>query len=209
MPKSISFKKQLCGICHQSFSPLRLKKKRGMAICPACLKLVMEREYEWRDMADRPQEIQSHNEDRVEESNLIMLIRQKGHAFLDDAKAISRTFTLGLSGVIMTRLGVYLGGSSLLGSQSPWLAMLNGVMMADLVTWVLFNILQLPFVGTGFLLEFIIYGGMLGLLINADKALFSFPQEGESLAIAFLVFLGVGVIKTTLWCYKIFIVGDR
>ncbi|MEK7448422.1 MAG: hypothetical protein AAB019_02950 [Planctomycetota bacterium] len=214
--RTISFTKQLCVICHESFFPVYLKKIRRSAICPACFKLITEREDEWRGAPIKSGQAaesylqKSQPEDAGSpEANLVKIIGEKGTAFLDDIKSAGKTLAPGFVGIVTARASAYLGTAFYLDPAGLPYAILGGIIVADLATWLIFNLLQIPFVGTKFLLEFAIYGGILGYLAQADKLIAPLPKEGEPMAVAFLVFFATGVLKTFFWSYRTFIVEQE
>lgn len=86
--------------------------------------------------------------------------------------------------------------------------MLNGVILADIVTWFTFNILQMPFVGMRFAAEFMIYGGFVSYLTGTDKLiLLNSSLEGEPMALAAFAFVFVGIFKTIFWTTGLFCMG--
>ncbi|MFA5794161.1 MAG: hypothetical protein WC980_03740 [Candidatus Brocadiia bacterium] len=209
--------KRLCDICRESFAPWHLKKIRDYNICPACLKLIIERKDEWLEAVDKYPSVSEAVDGDGEcvpavvsgtvESNLMGIVRSEGNIFFDDIRSASRVFSKGFIGVMVTRVSLYVGTFSYFDPQGNAHAFTTGVMAADLVTWVVFNILQLPFVATGFMIEFAIYGLMTAYLISGQK-LIDVPDNSEQMCIAILVFLAVGFAKTGWWAAKLFLLDE-
>jgi len=102
------------------------------------------------------------------------------------------------------RIITYLGSSFLFDTHGSVYAILNGVMLGDFSTWLLFSIIQLPFAGQAFVYEFAVYGGITAYLSSAGKILLFAPPTGEAIGVACLAFILTGFIKTTVWAMKIF-----
>jgi hypothetical protein len=204
----VCFTRQLCSICLQSFSPLKLKRVRNISICAQCLKLIAERQDEWRKVAEHPKTINPEESETPNEAGILKVISREGSPFIEDIKAASGAFSKGFIAIVIARVAAYFGGSILFASDEIWLAMLNGAMLADIITWFIFNILQMPFVGMGFASEFIIYGGFMSYLAGTDKLIMlSSPLQGEPMALAMLVFMFVGIFKTIFWATGLFCTG--
>ncbi|MFH1227890.1 MAG: hypothetical protein V1701_08295 [Planctomycetota bacterium] len=206
--------KRLCDICREPFFPWHLKQVRRYSICPACLKLIISRKDEWLEAVDKYHPPAPAAPDCLPvatsgttESNLLGIIHSEDNIFLDDIKYASRVFSKGFVGVMAARVLLYVGTFSCLDPQSYTYAMATGVMAADLVTWWIFNVLQLPFVAVGFMVEFAIYGLMTAYLAGGQK-LIDLPNDSEQMCIAILVFWAVGFAKTGWWATKMFALGE-
>lgn len=207
MLHTISFKKHLCNICLESFSLLHLKRVKDVFICPACLKLISSRQKDLQSLTNSSNLTASENYPRSEHINLSNLISQKGELLLDEIKSASKTITIAFVVVIFARSGIYLGGSFYLDPEAPLTGVLSGAMLADLTTWFAFNILQIPFIGTAFLTEFVIYSVVIGLIAQNNKL--HIPVNGEAIGIACLTAIAVGVGKTIFWAAKIATVNNE
>lgn len=206
MRLTISFKKQLCSVCLQSFLLLHLKKVKDVFICSSCLKLILSKQKDLQSITNDSNPASSENYTQPEPINLVNLISEKGESLLDDIKTVGKTVTIAFVGLIFARAGIYLGGSFYLDPEAPLTAMLSGAMLADLTTWFIFNILQIPFIGTAFLTEFVIYSLVIGLIAQNNKLYI--PVNGEAIGIACLTAIAVGVGKTIFWAAKMATVNN-
>ncbi|MEW6026699.1 MAG: hypothetical protein AB1599_05350 [Planctomycetota bacterium] len=214
MLTKVSFKKQLCHICLQSFSPVHLVKVNHHNICHDCLKLVELSESNLpppplprrSESEGGPETIPMAELDTTRQNNLAKIIAREGTVFIDKAKQLN-AITPGLIGVIFGRIAVYAPGLMYLDQSSEWYPVLSGIMTADFVTWFIFNMMQLPFISRSAVLEFFIYGGMTTILVSNDR-LVNIPSEGPPMAYAALAFLGAGFAKTAWWGIKVFIFNE-
>ncbi len=202
MLTKVSFKKQLCHICLQSFSPVHLVKVNHHSICHNCLKLVELSE----SNPPPPESIPMAELDTTRQDNIAKIIAREGAVFVDKVKQLN-AITPQLIGGIIARVAVYLPGLIYLDTQNEWYPIISGIMTADFVTWFLFNTMQLPFISRAAVMEFLIYGGMTTFLVSEDR-LINIPTEGPPMAYAALAFLATGFIKTTYWGFKVFIFDD-
>lgn len=212
----MKFQKRLCDICRSSFVPWHIKRVHQHNICPACLDLAIARQAELRELAEqcdafaensRPDCAAVLNDAQPAEANLRGIVRNEGNAFLDDIKAAARIINPKFTALIIGRASLYIGTLSYLKQDGVAYAVANGIMAADLVTWFIFNILQMPFVGVRFWIEFGIYGTMTSYLLSGDK-LFNVPDESEQSYIVILVFLAFGFAKTAWWAVRLFCLDD-
>jgi len=203
MLTKVSFKRQLCHICLQSFSPVQLVRVNNHAICHDCQKLV---ELSESNLPVPPETIPLAELGTTRQENIAKIIAREGAVFVDKVKQLN-AITPGLVSAIIARVAVYLPGLLYLDARSEWYPIISGVMTADFVTWVLFNTMQLPFISRGAVLEFLIYGGMTSFLVSKDR-LVNIPTEGPPMAYAALAFLGAGFAKTAYWGLKVFIFDD-
>lgn len=202
MLTKVSFKKQLCHICLQSFSPVHLVKVNHHSVCHGCLKLVELSEQN----PPPPESIPMAELDTTRQDNIAKIIAKEGAVFIDKVKQLN-TITPQLISSIIARAAVYLPGLLYLDTQNGLYPIISGIMTADFVTWILFNTMQLPFVSRGAVLEFLIYGGMTTLIVSKDRLL-NIPTEGPPMAYAVLAFLGAGFAKTAYWGIKVFIYDE-
>jgi len=202
MLTKVSFKKQLCHICLESFSPIHLVKVNHHSICHNCLKLVELNE----SNPPPPESIPMAELDITRQDNIARIIAKEGAVFIDQVKQLN-AITPQLISSIIARVAVYLPGLLYLDTQNEWYPIISGIMTADFVTWILFNTMQLPFISRGAVLEFLIYGGMTTLIVSKDRLL-NIPTEGPPMAYAALAFLGAGFAKTTWWGMKVFIFDE-
>jgi len=217
MLTKVSFKKQLCHICLQSFSPVHLVKVNHHNVCHNCLKLVELSEsvtpstYRSAGQLSEnnpppPDSIPMAELDTTKQDNIARIIAREGAVFIDNVKQLN-AITPQLISSIIARMAVYLPGLLYLDTQSELYPIISGIMTADFVTWILFNTMQLPFVSRGAVLEFLIYGGMTTLIVSKDRLL-NIPSEGPPMAYAALAFLGAGFAKTAYWGLKVFIFDE-
>ena len=202
MLTKVSFKKQLCHICLQSFSPVHLVKVNHHSICHNCLKLVELSE----NNPPPPESIPMAELDTTKQDNIARIIAREGAVFIDNVKQLN-AITPQLIGTVLARVAVYLPGILYLDTQGELYPIISGIMTADFVTWILFNTMQLPFISRGAVLEFLIYGGMTTFLVSEDRLL-NIPNEGPPMAYAALAFLGAGFAKTAYWGLKVFIYDE-
>lgn len=210
--------KRLCDICRSSFVPWHLKRVHQHNICPACLRLIIERKDEWLEAVDKypaeppPESTPVPVADDIPyahlaEENISGIVRNEGNLFLDDIKTAVRIINPKFVTLIVGRAALYIGTLSYFSHEGAAYAVANGIMAADLVTWFIFNILQMPFVGIGFWIEFGIYGTMTSYLLNG-KELFDVPDNSEQMCIGILVFLAFGCAKTAWWAGKLFCLDE-
>ncbi len=202
MVTKVSFKKQLCHICLQSFSPVHLVKVHKHPICHNCLKLVELSE----SNPPPPEQIPMAELDTTRQANIAGIISKEGTVFVDNVKQLN-AITPGLIGTILGRIAIYLPGLLYMDTQNELYPIISGIMTADFVTWFLFNMMQIPFISRTAALEFLIYGGMTIFLVSEDR-LINIPNEGPPMAYAALAFLATGFIKTTWWGFKVFIFDE-
>lgn len=203
MPAKLRFKKQLCHICLQSFSPIHLVKINLHNICHNCLRLVELSERNPPPPQCRQESDTEYGIDSIKQNNLACIIAREGAAFMDQVNQLN-TITPGLIGSIIGRAAIYLPGLLYLNEQSEWYPIISGIMTADFVTWFIFNIMQLPFISKGAVLEFLIYGGITSFLVSQDR-LINIPNEGPPMAYAALAFMATSFAKTAYWGVKVFI----
>lgn len=214
----VSFKKQLCHICFQSFLPVHLVKVHRHSICRNCLKLLKlskqnlshSSSHQSKD-GTTPAQIPTCSKysepiaeiDTTKQDNIAKIIAREGAVFIDKVKQLNE-ITPQLIGTIIGRIAIYLPGLMYLDKSSELYPILSGVMTADFVTWFLFNTMQLPFVSRGAVLEFFSYGGITSLLVSEERFC-NLPDEGLPMAYAILAFLATGFLKTLYWGLKVFI----
>lgn len=203
MLAKVSFKKQLCHICLQSFSPVQLVRVNKHPICHNCLKLVELSE----SNPPPPEAIPMAELDTTKQANIAGIIAKEGAAFLDKVKQLN-AITPGLIGTMIGRITVYLPGIMCLKTSSELYPVLNGMMTADFVTWFIFNAIQLPFISRGAVMEFLVYGGMTGFLFSQNR-LYNIPADGAAAGMAALAFFFIAFIKTTWWGLKIFMLNEE
>ena len=144
--------------------------------------------------------------DTTRQDNIARIIAREGAVFIDNVKQLN-AITPQLISSIIARVAVYLPGLLYLNTKGELYPIISGIMTADFVTWILFNTMQLPFVSRGAILEFLIYGGMTGLLVGKDR-LYNIPEGGAAAGLAMLSFLLVAFTKTTYWGFKVFIFDE-
>ena len=217
MLTKVSFKKQLCHICLESFSPVHLVKVHNHPVCHNCLKLVELSEsvtpstYRSAGQLNEqnpppPEQIPMAELDTTKRDNIADIISKEGAVFIDKVKQLN-AITPGLIGTILGRIVIYLPGLLCLDTQNGLYPIISGIMTADFVTWILFNTMRLPFISRAAVLEFLIYGGMTAFIVSEDR-LINIPNEGPPMAYAVLAFLATGFIKTTYWGFKVFIFDE-
>ena len=202
MLTKVSFKKHLCHICLESFSPVHLVKIHGHPICRNCQKLVELNE----SNPPPPESIPMAELDTTRQDNIAKIISREGAVFVDQVKQLN-AITPQLISAVIARIAVYLPGLLYLNTQNELYPIISGIMTADFVTWILFNTMQLPFISRAAVMEFLIYGGMTTFLVSEDRLL-NIPNEGPPMAYAALAFLATGFAKTTYWGFKVFIFDE-
>jgi hypothetical protein len=202
MAKTISFQKQLCDICLESFSPINLIKIKSHNFCSSCWKLL-----ELRNTNSPPPPNPQHQHlsisevtDRLNrlESNMAKIIVTEGDIIANKIKSFNRWMTPSLLGIIFVRIISYLPGILFSNTQGELYPILNGIMTADLITWLMFNLFRIDFKSRGIVLESLSYTGMIGLLLNENK-LFQITAGSTQMSLALLAFLATAFLKTAYW----------
>jgi hypothetical protein len=80
----------------------------------------------------------------------------------------------------------------------PWFDLLSGVFLADIASWMLFTIVELPFRGVGFATEFVAYSA-LGAFVWHGATDLGPPMQRGGIAFAALGFGVTFAVKATRW----------
>lgn len=186
MPKASDFQKLACNNCSNLFTPSLLTEVNKMLYCPECLKLTEPKE--------AGANIPIENNTQLENASANNIANQEHKLTENIEEIIGREINLKSIGIILLRIVFYVGGALCLDPEGYAYAIIDGIMLADLVTWLLFSIIQLPFRNKKFLTEFCIYGLMISFLGATGKLVFNFQSGGVMPA-----FMIAGVLKALYW----------
>lgn len=202
MAKTISFQKQLCDICLESFSPVNLIKIESHNFCSSCWNLLKLRSANSAPLPNHQHQHLSISEvtDRLTrlEANMAKIIATEEDIIINKVTSFNRWMTPSLLGIIIVRITSYLPGILFSNTQGELYPILNGIMTADLITWLMFNLLRIDFQNRGIVLEALSYTGMIGVLLNENR-LFQITAGSTQMAMALLAFLFIAFLKTAYW----------
>jgi len=141
---------------------------------------------------------QKEDDNRSEEFITVGLANQDNNVPVESIAAeIGMGITPKFIGVILLRVVFYAISLFYLDSDGMAYEIIDGIMLADLMTWFLFSIIQLPFKDKKFLIEFCAYGLMISILGAMHKITFILPGKGA----VGLTFLIVAPLKAVYWAY--------